>query len=136
MRRPEFKEKWISRQVIEQFNIPLKKKGRDQLLVQTPKSSAKVGVIMPQPQCQMWCEFCVTDDHLQRMTESQAQKLIHKMAEQGFTSLIIGGGEPLLWPHDVLKLADYAKKFEFFVQIGTNGIRLPNGFETLPQVVS
>lgn len=61
----------------------------------------------------------------------QAKGLLDVAQERGIGNLVLGGGEPFLWEPGVLRLAREAKRRGFFVQIGTNGVALPEGYEGL-----
>ena len=86
---------------------------------------------MPQPTCNMVCEFCVTEDDMETMTLQRAVELLHQMKSAGVEIVVLGGGEPLLWKPGIFNLAIEAQKLGFFVQLGTNGILLPQGFEKI-----
>lgn len=62
-------------------------------------------------------------------TQEQAIALLSVLKAEGILSLVIGGGEPLAWRFDTLALAGIARALGFFVQLGSNGILLPEGFE-------
>lgn len=83
-----------------------------------------------QPQCNMHCTFCITEDTFDPMTFDQAADLFRHLKAIGVRSLVIGGGEPFDWPGDLVALAREAKRIGFAtVQVGTNGIALPAGFQ-------
>lgn len=86
------------------------------------------------PGCNMACRFCVTDSSVQCMTFEQASRLLAALNAQGIEEVVLGGGEPFLWPPGVVKLGALAKRLGFFVQIGTNAIALPPGFAHLDAV--
>jgi MoaA/NifB/PqqE/SkfB family radical SAM enzyme len=65
---------------------------------------------------------------------AQACALLDRLSAEGFDNVVLGGGEPTLWPHDVLRLARRAKQRGFTVQLGTNGIRLPDDFATIEAI--
>jgi MoaA/NifB/PqqE/SkfB family radical SAM enzyme len=94
----------------------------------------KVAVIMPQPECNMVCEFCVTEDKMGTMTLEQGIVLLQEMKKAGVEIIVLGGGEPFLWKPGILNLAKAAKDLGFFVQVGTNGILLPEEFEKVDVV--
>jgi MoaA/NifB/PqqE/SkfB family radical SAM enzyme len=87
-------------------------------------SAAKVAVLMLLPKCNMDCQFCITEDNFQTITMEQAKKAVDQFARDGIKSLVIGGGEPLTWPHDLLHFCAYAQSKEMHVQVGTNGVEL------------
>jgi MoaA/NifB/PqqE/SkfB family radical SAM enzyme len=93
-----------------------------------------VAVMMLLPQCNMSCSFCVTEDTMGTFSYQQAAALLDRLKEEGFESVVIGGGEPLAWPHGLLDLTRQAKARGFLVQVGTNGILLPGGFESIDSI--
>jgi len=88
-----------------------------------------IGVVMLLPSCNLSCPFCITEDRLASLSWDQAVALLDRFEARGVTNVVLGGGEPTLWPHDVFRLAAVAKARGMFVQLGTNGVRLPEGFE-------
>lgn len=95
---------------------------------------ARIAVLFLQPQCNMTCTFCITRDGFQAMTESQAAKLILSLEAKGVRNLILGGGEPLSWPHGIVGTAKFAKAHGMFVQVGTNGIALTDKLIAAPEI--
>jgi len=93
-----------------------------------------IGVVMLLPSCNLTCPFCITEDSLSALSFGQAVALLDRFATSGVRNVVLGGGEPTLWPHDVFRLAAEAKARGMFVQLGTNGVRLPDGFERLDVV--
>jgi len=87
-----------------------------------------IAAIFLQPQCDMRCSFCAADENYDRMTRAQAEQLIDKLADEKYESIVLGGGEPMIWPHDTLSLAEYVQSRGMVAQINTNGQRLPDGF--------
>ena len=94
-----------------------------------PKQACSIGVLFLTPLCNMSCTFCITDDALSTMRCDQALRLLDFVAARSINSLVIGGGEPFMWPHGVLRLAREAKRRGFVVQVGTNGLAMPAGYE-------
>lgn len=88
----------------------------------------KVAVLMLQPGCNMTCEYCVIEENFSGFSFEEATRLLEKLKIEGYTNVILGGGEPTIWKGDVFQLARVAKSHGFFVQIGTNAIRLPTDF--------
>lgn len=98
-------------------------------------SGLTVAVVFTQPACNMHCTFCITEDDFDTMTLVQGRTLLRHLKTIGVKSIVIGGGEPFDWPHDVVALARCAKSFGFkTVQVGTNGIALPEGFERITTI--
>jgi len=88
-----------------------------------------VAVIFTQPQCNMYCTFCITEDSFDCMTPEQGLDLLSYLKTLGVKTLVIGGGEPFFWPYDLLALTRTAKEMGFVVQVGTNAVALPEGYE-------
>ncbi len=88
-----------------------------------------------QPACNMHCTFCVTEDNFDAMTFDEAIALMDHLHSIGVQSVVIGGGEPFDWPGDLVAVAKYAKQIGFkTIQVGTNGIALPSGFEKIDAI--
>lgn len=100
----------------------------------TLEGGNRIAVLFLQPQCNMTCLFCVTEDGFNALSLPQGQSLVQALQAHGVGNIILGGGEPFAWKPDPLRLAEYAKTLGLFVQIGTNGISLPAGFATCPSV--
>lgn len=81
------------------------------------------------PDCNMACTFCGSETDFAVMSKVQAESLLAELAAQGLHNIVLGGGEPFLWPHGLPELARLAKGMGFTVQVCTNGIHLPEGFE-------
>ena len=90
-----------------------------------------VAVVLLQPQCNMTCTFCVTEDGFDPMPFDDALALLDHLVESGVSSVVLGGGEPFQWPGDVVRLARAARERGFTVQVGTNGVDLPSDFADL-----
>lgn len=90
-----------------------------------------VAVVFLQPQCNMTCTFCVTEDDFDPIRFEDAVELLDHLVERGVRSVVFGGGEPFQWPGDVLQLAAKARARGLLVQVGTNGIGLPHDFAGL-----
>ena len=98
-------------------------------------SELVVAVAFMQPACNMHCTFCVTEDNFDTMTQSQVETLLIYLKKLGVKSLVIGGGEPFDWPGDLIAISQYAKQLGFrTVQVGTNGIALPDDFTSIKSI--
>lgn len=86
------------------------------------------------PDCNAACAFCAAERDFSTMSFAQAVGLVDDLARCPIRNVVLGGGEPFLWPHDLLALAREAKARGFFVQVCTNGLALPEGFATLPWI--
>lgn len=89
-----------------------------------------VAVLMLHVGCDLACPFCVNDP-APCLRFQEAEGHLRRLGAEGVSNVVLGGGEPFLWPHDVTALARAAKGLGFFVQVGTNGTRLPDAFERL-----
>jgi MoaA/NifB/PqqE/SkfB family radical SAM enzyme len=94
----------------------------------------KVAVVFMDSKCNMNCSFCITENSVKGLSWEEATGLLTKLWSQGFNSLVLGGGEPFLWKHDLVKLTKFAKDIGFIVQVGTNGTILPENFESIPSI--
>jgi pyruvate-formate lyase-activating enzyme len=95
---------------------------------QLPKT---VAVVLLHPGCNMTCNFCGAEDTFDTMSIQAATKLLEFIQSRSINNVVLGGGEPFTWPGDVVALSEKAKEMGFFVQVGTNGVDLPAGFESL-----
>lgn len=84
----------------------------------------RIAVVFLLPDCNMSCRFCITRDGFDILTPEAAGSLLDALAGMGFDNIILGGGEPLAWPFDILETAQYAHSLGMTVQVGTNGIAL------------
>ncbi len=89
-------------------------------------SRKTIAVIMLHAHCDMRCMFCITDNRLEVMTPQQYTDTLDTLRQQGFDNLVLGGGEPFAWPHGLPVAAQHAKERGFYVQVGTNGVRMPD----------
>ncbi len=88
-----------------------------------------VAVIMLQPDCNMICPHCITEENFEIMSFDFCINLLDQFKKQEVQSIVFGGGEPTLWPHGLFSITEQAKKRGFHVQVGTNALELPQGFE-------
>jgi MoaA/NifB/PqqE/SkfB family radical SAM enzyme len=86
------------------------------------------------PDCDMACRFCASERGFDVMPFEEAEALLAGLARRGVTNVVLGGGEPLLWPHGLPRLALRASEMGHLVQVCTNGAALPEGFERLPGI--
>jgi MoaA/NifB/PqqE/SkfB family radical SAM enzyme len=78
--------------------------------------------------CNLECRFCVSAPRFDCMTRADAEALLEGLRAAGIRNVVFGGGEPTTWPHDMGRLAAYARDRGHFVQVSTNGVALPDGF--------
>lgn len=94
-------------------------------------SETSVAVVLLQPQCNMWCTFCISEDDFEPLRFDHAVALLDHLVDRGILNVVFGGGEPFEWNGNVVDLARAARSRGMTVQVGTNGVRLPRGFATL-----
>lgn len=88
--------------------------------------SKSIAVVMLHGDCNMQCRFCITDNHVEAMTTDAYDRALARLEEEDFRNVVIGGGEPFCWHGGVRYAAESAKERGFYVQVGTNGILMPN----------
>jgi MoaA/NifB/PqqE/SkfB family radical SAM enzyme len=76
------------------------------------------------PDCNMGCTFCGSELGFDVLDPTLARRMLMDLKDRGFTQVVLGGGEPLLWPHGVVDLARAAQELGFLVQLCTNGTLL------------
>ncbi|HJV22700.1 MAG TPA: radical SAM protein [Holophagaceae bacterium] len=81
------------------------------------------------PDCNMSCRFCGSELDFSVISPARAVQLLGHLRTRGFTQVVLGGGEPFLWPHDLVELCRQAKALGYLVQVCTNGTLLPAGIE-------
>ncbi|MBI3130358.1 MAG: radical SAM protein [Acidobacteria bacterium] len=86
------------------------------------------------PHCNMSCRFCGSELDFSAISFEQAFELLAHLRALGFTQVVLGGGEPFLWPHDLVALCRKAKAMGFLVQVCTNGTLMPIGIEDEPSI--
>jgi MoaA/NifB/PqqE/SkfB family radical SAM enzyme len=79
----------------------------------------------------MACPFCGAEEQFSPMDYGQALRLLRQLREGGVSSVVLGGGEPFLWIHDLRALAGEARRMGMTVQVGTNGLRVSRDAETM-----
>lgn len=94
----------------------------------------KIAVIMPTLSCQMACEFCINELSMQSFDKNDVEEIKKTLKDESFESVIIGGGEPLLWKYGVFNFISEIKNNNYLIQIGTNGILLNENFYEDPDV--
>ena len=87
--------------------------------------AAKVAVLMLTPACELHCEFCGADENFSVISRMQARAVVEALSNQGFESVVFGGGEPTLWPHGLRELCTAARARGLVTQVGTSAARLP-----------
>jgi|GEM_PF-349531 len=89
-------------------------------------ASKSIAVVMLHGDCNMHCRFCITDSHVEAMSQDAYERALSHLEVEGFRNIVIGGGEPFCWQGGVRHAAESAKSRGFYVQVGTNGILMPD----------
>jgi len=80
----------------------------------------RVGVLFLTPSCNMACGFCGSEADFEVLPYDSALNWIAQFKAKGGESVVLGGGEPLLWPHDLAALAGQARAMGLLTQLGSN----------------
>lgn len=86
------------------------------------------------PDCNMACRFCASELDFSVMSWNQAEQLLMALQTCGLKNIVLGGGEPFLWPHGLLDLCARAQALGFLVQVCTNATHLPEVFEHIAAI--
>ncbi len=90
----------------------------------------RIATLFLLPSCDLACRFCGSDTGFDSLTAEEARERVVSFATQGYGSLVLGGGEPLLWQEDVLALAAFARQLGLLTQLNTNGVAWRRELET------
>ncbi len=96
--------------------------------LQSPLPARRIAVVFLHGGCAMRCRFCISDARLSSMDRPQYLAALETLHARGFDQIVVGGGEPCEWPGDWRYAVREAKARGFHVQLGTNGVLLPEGF--------
>ncbi len=99
-----------------------------------PPSPRRIAVVFLQAKCNMTCTFCATDNRVEALSLQDVDEVLSVLKAGGVQEVIFGGGEPFAWTPGVLEAAARAKAMGLTVQIGTNGLAMPEYHAHLPQV--
>jgi MoaA/NifB/PqqE/SkfB family radical SAM enzyme len=94
----------------------------------------RIASIFLLPHCDMSCTFCASEIDFSILGREDAVELLRVLRRMSFCSVVLGGGEPFLWPHGLRRLARRARDLGFVVQVCTNGASLPDGFERFESI--
>ena len=65
---------------------------------------------------------------MQSFEKNDVEDIKEILQQENFKSVIIGGGEPLLWKYGVFNFINEISDRNYLIQIGTNGILLEDNF--------
>lgn len=83
------------------------------------------------PDCDIRCTFCISHDGFDVVDQAPAERFLELLSETSIESVVLGGGEPLLWPHDLARLAQRCRELGLVSQINTHGAGLAARFADL-----
>jgi MoaA/NifB/PqqE/SkfB family radical SAM enzyme len=93
-----------------------------------------IAVLLLLPDCDMACRFCGSEEDFTVMSPHQAEGLLRVLQGHSVRNVVFGGGEPILWPHGLVRLSELARDLGFLVQVSTSGAALPPGFEKISAI--
>ncbi|RMH03252.1 MAG: radical SAM protein [Planctomycetota bacterium] len=88
----------------------------------------RIAALFLLPNCNMGCAYCAAAARFDVASPHQVEGLLSGLAAGGIHSVVFGGGEPLLWPHDLERVGRRARDLGLEVQVGSNGLAPPTGF--------
>jgi MoaA/NifB/PqqE/SkfB family radical SAM enzyme len=86
------------------------------------------------PECDMACRFCGSESGFETMGQQEAEDLLETLEAQGVLNVVLGGGEPLLWPHQMDALIQKGRDLGLLMQLCTTGLHLSKEEKQWPQV--
>jgi len=81
----------------------------------------KVAAFFLLPDCDIRCTFCISHDGFDVVEDGRARELVELLGRSSIESLVLGGGEPLLWPGRLAALACHAREQGLVTQLNTHG---------------
>ncbi len=81
----------------------------------------KVAALFLLPDCDIRCSFCISHDGFDVIDFASAARFLERVAPTSIESVVLGGGEPLLWPHDLGELARRGTELGLTIQVNTHG---------------
>lgn len=98
------------------------------------RPTTRIAALYLHPGCDLACRFCAAERDFDALSQQQAEDVVDALAGAGFESVVLGGGEPLLWRGDLGRLARHAKDRGLLVQLCTNAVRLPADLAVLDAI--
>lgn len=103
-------------------------------MIGDPAPGKRIASLFLLPQCDMSCRFCASERDFSVMSWDQASSLLAELASYSIRNVVLGGGEPFLWPHGLRRLSRRARDLGFLVQVCTNGVSLPPDFGDIDSI--
>jgi MoaA/NifB/PqqE/SkfB family radical SAM enzyme len=92
-------------------------------------SRSRIAALFLLPDCNLDCRFCGSDLSFPALSQDEVKRTLSFLMQEGYTNVVLGGGEPLLWKGGLTEVAQFAQDLGFVVQLNTNGISWPQGLE-------
>ncbi len=90
----------------------------------------RIATVYLLPKCDLACRFCGSDQGFNALDETEALRFVNFVATNGYSSVVLGGGEPLLWSGDLERVGAHARDLGLVVQLNTNGVAWRDELET------
>jgi MoaA/NifB/PqqE/SkfB family radical SAM enzyme len=90
----------------------------------------RIATVYLLPKCDLACRFCGSDLGFNALDETEALRFVSFAATNGYSSVVLGGGEPLLWSGDLERVGAHARQLGLVVQLNTNGVAWRSELET------
>ena len=87
-------------------------------------SHKRVAAFFLLPDCDIRCTFCISHNGFDAIDFDRAAQLLELLASSSIESVVLGGGEPLLWSGDLAALAKHAQSLGLITQLNTHGAGL------------
>lgn len=81
----------------------------------------RVAAVFLLPACDIRCTFCISHNSFDVARPEAAAQLMEDLGRSSVDSVVLGGGEPTLWPHDLNQLALHARAQGLITQLNTHG---------------
>ncbi len=94
----------------------------------------RIATLFLLPKCDLACRFCGSELGFAALSEAEALQFVEFAAGHGYGSVVFGGGEPLLWRGDLLRLGARAREVGLVVQLNTNGVEWRDELESSPEI--
>jgi MoaA/NifB/PqqE/SkfB family radical SAM enzyme len=86
------------------------------------------------PDCDIRCTFCISHNGFDVVDFERARGFLELLSRTSIESVVLGGGEPLLWPHGLGRLARLCAELGLTSQLNTHGGGLLERLEELDGV--
>jgi len=94
----------------------------------------KIAAFFLLPDCDLRCRFCIAEARFDTVDLPTAKSVLTALAATSIESVVLGGGEPTLWPHDLNALARHGRAHGLIVQLNTHGGSLREKLDSYPEI--